>query len=147
MCNNFDWSYPGQTFHHKACTAALHSRAAMLQHTVRRACATSLKRGRLCQRRLPTGQAHPHQCRLRSSGPAAVSDLGVWANVDPSSSIREHSDEAIGAAVEHGARSDAGPEGFLRTRTSTTLGREVARILRSNQDTLQPEVRWGSLFL
>lgn len=104
----------------------------MLQYAARRVGATSLKRGRLCQW-TASGWTQP-QCRSRSAGPIAASDINVWAN--PESSRPMHPQEGSGAKATGGI--EAG--GFGRARTPTTLGRDVTRIVQSNQDILAPEV-------
>lgn len=114
----------------------------MIRCAARRACAASLKKGRLCQWRV-SGNAQPPR-RSRSAGPIAASE--IWPNPEPCSSVsiqqqerdrdrqerdRETAEEQDAESVEH-----------MFDRTPTTLGRDVGRIVRLNQDFLHPEVGW-----
>lgn len=104
----------------------------MLQYAARRSCATTLKRGRISQWRPPACTQTP--CRSRSAGPAAVSDMNVWANPGAQMSSRQQG----GVAAVAGR--DIDRDDSLLTRTSTSLGRDVGRMVRSGQDILEPEV-------
>lgn len=106
--------------------------AVMLQYAARRSCATTLKRGRIGQWRPPACAQTP--CRSRSAGPAAVSDMNVWAKPDPAVPLQQQG----GVAAVTGR--DMGGDDALFTRTSTSLGRDVGRMVRSSQDILEPEV-------
>lgn len=106
----------------------------MLQHTTRRACAVSLKhtnRFRWSERSLVQASN-----RLRSTEPAAASNLSVWANVDPSLAIDRRGTIEDAEAVTNAA-DDSDTPVYL---TTTRVGREVSRIVQSSQDVLHPEV-------
>lgn len=115
----------------------------MLQYAARRACGTSLKRGRLC-RWSAAASAH---CRPLSSGPAA-SDLRC-PNPSPTVSTQTKQLPQEDGGIRGLRASGVGLEGEepILSRTSTTLGREVARIVRSDRDMLQPEVTVVHLLL
>lgn len=104
----------------------------MLQYAARRSCATTLKRGRISQWRPPACTQTP--CRSRSAGPAAVSDMNVWAN--PGAQVSSRQQGGVAAV----AGRDIDRDDSLLTRTSTSLGRDVGRMVRSGQDSLEPEV-------
>lgn len=110
---------------------------AMIQCAARRACTTSLKKGRLCQWRV-SGNAQPPR-RSRSAGPIAAPE--IWSNPEQqcssvSTQQRERAERERGEAEDHDAESVE----HMFDRTPTTLGRDVGRMVRSNQDFLQPEV-------
>lgn len=113
----------------------------MIQCAARRACATSLKKGRLCQWRV-SGNARP-PCRSRSAGPIAASE--VWSNPERGSSIVSASIQEQERERERDAADEKDAESMetehMFDRTPTALGRDVGRMVRSNQDFLQPEVR------
>ena len=104
----------------------------MLQYAARRSCATTLKRGTLSQWKPLACAQTP--CRSRSAGPAAVSDMNVWATPDPQVPLQQQG--GVAAAAGRGIDRDHS----LLARTSTSLGRDVGRMVRSSQDTLEPEV-------
>ena len=60
--------------------------------------------------------------------------MNVWANPDHVS-LQQQGGVASGA----GRDIDRDRDGSLAKRTSTSLGRDVGRMVRSSQDTLEPE--------
>lgn len=63
-----------------------------------------------------------------------MSDMNVWATPDPQVPLQRKG----GVAAVAGRGIDRDPS--LLTRTSTSLGRDVGHMVRSSQDTFEPEV-------
>ena len=63
-----------------------------------------------------------------------MSDMNVWANPDPQLPVRQRG--AVAAIAGREIDRDDSP----LTRSPTSLGRDVKRMVQSSQDSLEPEV-------